>query len=255
MRISKYYFDCITDRGEVFLGYHALLGKSGLRLSYESFLRSCGGSLPERGESFLWPGRVGFENGSVRWEAGTLGVEGGWRGGMPPVECELYEGPGLRIAWHCLLPRGLAHVRFRDGRCVEGIGYVERLDLDLHCATLPFSALDWGRAHIEGHTLIWIRWRGGENRRWAWFDGEAVPVEFEGEPLSVIRFEGRAVELFCERPVEDRNPYLSAPRLVRLPLRRLLLAHEQKWLCRARLDQLAAGAAISEQVTWERTRC
>jgi hypothetical protein len=61
-------------------------------------------------------------------------------------------------------------VQIGDAR-LEGLGYLERLRLTVRPWKLPFRTLHWGRHLSAEHSLVWIDWRGGEERCWVWLDG------------------------------------------------------------------------------------
>jgi hypothetical protein len=64
----------------------------------------------------------------------------------------LLDSPDGVVDWHCELPR--AAVRLRAGDDVlEGIGYVERLELSLLPWRIPAREIRWGRFLAEGTSV------------------------------------------------------------------------------------------------------
>ena len=68
------------------------------------------------------------------------------------------------------MPRSLAQIDLAGSRYI-GIGYVERLTLTLPPWRLPFTFLLWGRHASASCSVIWIAWRGEDERCFIWHNG------------------------------------------------------------------------------------
>lgn len=255
MRISKYYFDCVCPDGTAFIGYSATAAQLCVRLGYESaVLVGADGVL--RSQSFgRQCGPIARSDGELSWIAPQLGLGGVWTATAGPLECDLCSTRALKIRWRCLMPRGVARVELPGGRSVSGSGYAEHLELELSRATPPFVSVQWGRAHLESETLVWIVWRGAINETWAWLNGAPVSAVLEGGAAPELRLASGVLKLAPQRTIEDRCLSSSVPRVLRFPLRQLLNAQENKLLCGAEYHgvngKVSHGTAISELVTWD----
>jgi hypothetical protein len=132
------------------------------------------------------------------------------------------------------------------GDAFEGLGYVERLRLTLPLSKLPFRTLRWGRHVSTRHSLIWIDWAGGSDRRWVWLDGEELRVTaLSGDAPSELP-NGVAFCVRDRRDVQDR-PVLAAlgllpPALARRVAGDIAGMHEHKMVSRSSI--VLNGGAI-----------
>jgi hypothetical protein len=64
-------------------------------------------------------------------------------------------------------------VMMSDGTALSGLGYAERLTLDLAPWRLPITELRWGRwiAADGGRSMVWIDWRGSRPLTAVFVDG------------------------------------------------------------------------------------
>ncbi len=285
--LRKWYLDCVTARGDAFIGYSARLRWDALRLRYTSAL-----VVPATGDatetlSFLPVGAPSPTPRGLRWRCRRLGLVGAWHARAAPIERRLL-GHGeaeAGIEWCCVAPAARARVHVR-GSSLPGLGYAERLTLALEPWRLPFHTLHWGRFLAAGHSLVWIVWEGdaaaghgaaalpsaapeqlvqppaGASRP----PGSACFVFWDSRPCEVVEFSpsrlvtagGAVLELARER-VLRAGPIVSAslralPCLgARVPSS-FLAAREEKWLSRGclRPGRLSSapltGWAIHEMV-------
>ncbi len=227
-RLSKWYMDCVSDEGEVFLAYWAELRWRAVRLNYASVLGGCS-SLRET------PAPV-WSDGVLRWNAPPLGVTGTWRALDPPVRESLLEGA---CNWNCVAPRARAEVRL-GGRAIRGLGYAEHLTMTVSPWRLPIDELRWGRFLSETEGVVWIEWSGEKSASLRWHNGvrSAGALEVEFRDREVLR-EGKLVETALR----------VIPNVHKLFPARILGLRESKWRSRAALGP-AEGWAIHEVVRW-----
>ena len=85
LELSKWYLDCITSEGDVFIAYAARLRGLGLRLSYSSILTCRAGVVLEqtslRGVETPRPHGAG-----LAWSSRPLGVRGVWTPDHAPLD-------------------------------------------------------------------------------------------------------------------------------------------------------------------------
>ncbi len=256
--LSKWYLDCVTDAGDVFVGYAARLGFRGVELGYSGVLN--GG---ERGGTrtatslrhFSEPRRHGS---ALLWSATSLGVRGLWASDARPVERRLLEQDGGVLDWSCLQPRARVAVRGRRGKAWKGLGYAENVRMTIRPWRLPIDELRWGRFVSAEETLVWIDWRGPRPLTLLFRNGEQLQGARVGDSGVTAEADGTVLEL-------NGHDTLRVGRLVStalsrvLPLRKLLPekilnAHECKWRSRGVLkrgrERVAEGWAIHEVVRW-----
>lgn len=256
MKLSKWYFDCVTDSGRPFIGYAATLRFGGLSIPWSA--------------SRFWDDnetlRQGFTRHSVRQEGDALhlhlpryATDGVWEGGRACEALTLREDETTRIRWQVLRPRSRVRLRL-DGRVHTGFGYVERLDLDLRVPRLPFGELHWGRfmADAGGEWCIWIGWRNGCDHTWVLAgDGATSRLwrEAEFHEQAVVLPQG-SVTLTPVRNLTDAAISGHFPAWLTAAFARALGAgRERKFLSRAEYcsptGQRLSGWALHEIVTWQ----
>lgn len=249
--LEKYYLDCVTPEGGVFLGYWGRARYRGVALEYASALADSGARYSlRRGQA------PREQDGALRWEAPALEVSGEWRAREQPVASTVYESAAGRIDWECRQPAADARVRLAGGREIAGLGYAERLRMTIPPWRLPLRTLRWGRFLTEGECWVWIDWQGPHVARFAFRNGGAIALDaVEDGGLRAaeahLRFDrGRVL-----RSGELGATALAALRGVRRALPRGVFAiQEHKWLSRAVLTEPGRapreGWAIHEVVQW-----
>ncbi len=160
------------------------------------------------------------------------------------------------MRWHPVLLAAEVELTLR-GQLLSGVGYLERLRIDVAPWRLPIEELRWGRFHGAGRSIVWIEWRGASPLRLCLVDG----VEVEVGALADEGFEfadGARLELTPRAVLRDGRlgQTVLRERLFRwLPLPRSIRAmHETKWLASGRFTDrggvTSAGFAIHEVVRW-----
>jgi hypothetical protein len=208
-RLDKWYFDCVSPGGGVFIGYAAKLRWGPVRLSYGARITAPGGAAAPGGagarqRQSLSFGTVVEGADRLEWDNASLGVRGTWTGEEGIANTVLLEGPDGGIEWRCVKTNAAVRLRV-DGTDVAGAGYVERLTLTVPPWRLPFTELRWGRyvaADLRDHA-VWIDMRGGTRRSWVWLDGErAAGASVENDR---VRIGDRELRFEASRPVRCEN--------------------------------------------------
>ncbi len=253
-QLSKWYLDCVGERGEALIVYWAELRWHRLAVRYASALFFAGGQFRER--SSLRAGQAPqLCGGLVEWSSDALDSSGVWRNAaQTSIHRVLYrKGKGM-LEWRCLQPLAEASVRC-VGQKISGPGYAECITLTLAPWDLPMEELRWGRAHFPGRSVIWIDWTGPEARRLVFVDakeveGVQVTDSLVSSPRTTIKLTGRRV--LREGPVV-RTSVGSIPGVRQALSRTGLLIDEHKWLSAATLEEAGVtlqGSAIHEVVRW-----
>jgi hypothetical protein len=255
-QLVKWYADCVSDDGDVFIGYAAELRWRALRLHYASVLE-CGRNQEARSRFSLLENPAPEEQGdTVGWRVPALGISGAWRALAPSLRQVLLSTAAGTVEWHCLRPCARADVRTRAKRLC-GFGYLERLNLTLPPWRLPIRELRWGRFLSDSDSLVWIDWRGSHAVQSVFHNGAAVAagrVEDDGLSLAngaVLSYQ----ESFPLRAGALGDTVLAAlPRVRSLLPARILQLRESKWCSLATLrippDREIRGWAIHECVEW-----
>jgi hypothetical protein len=261
-RLSKWYMDCVTDAGAMFVAYAARLEWGLLALRYAATLVHAGeGDGEARSEStLLGVHEPSCAEGAIEWECERLRVEGRWTSEAPPVRVTMFESAEGKVSWTCHQPR--ARVRAcLGGAQLEGLGYAEHVELTLPPWSFPIDELRWGRFIGRDRSLVWVDWRGPHEKRVVALDG--VLLEDTRVEDHAVSCEGGRVALSIEETRVLRHGRLGAkalaglvsglePRGIRLPLR-ILQVDERKARGRGVLRAHGGtdgGAIVHEVVRW-----
>lgn len=256
--IAKWYFDCVTPEGHVFIGYLGHLRWKSLAVHFQSALvhRNRDGTR----ETFSW--RRGtpphIQQNSVQWNSKALRISGAWSALESSVETRIFESQEGNVDWQCVQPRARATVRIGTAKGLHGFGYAEHLRLTIPPWRMPLKELRWGRFLSESESVVWIDWRGGYSRRIVLLDGCQVQAEKITDRQVV--FEGNEAVLDLDEICVLREGTLAEgalhiPRKLTalLPFQALSI-HECKWRSRGVLRRGNAapstGWAIHEVVQW-----
>ena len=231
--LTKWYLDCVTADGDVFIGYSALLSFKALHLTFSNVLTFSASGAVESKVSFGSSPIPRSEGDTIRWTCPQLHVGGRWRARCAPVASDLYERDGGVLRWSCLQPAAEVSV-VRGSDLFAGLGYAECLELSIPPWELPISELRWGRFVSESEALVWIDWRGAHPLTCISHNGSALtPGRVTDESVQV---EGISLDL-TDRTVIRHEPLLSLgldqiPGMKKLIPLRMLRADECKWRSR-----------------------
>ena len=255
-QLTKWYADCVGHNGDAVIVYYGIARWRAITLQYTSILEAAFGKQATARYS-LRKSPTPVERGTtIRWQAKSLGITGVWERLDPPFETKIYASREGVVQWRCLHPRSRATVNLGDGRVLQGLGYLERLDMTVAPWKLPIEELRWGRFSSDSDSLVWINWRGAHSCRIVLHNGlpcSASAIEEDEITLN------RTVRLRVARGDVLRKGALGAtalaviPRLVRLLPNKMLKVQECKWRSRAELrrgESNSSGWAIHEVVTW-----
>lgn len=196
----------------------------------------------------------------MKWQNPALKIAGEWNSLHPSVEEKLLEDDGEFIKWSCLQP--LSEVKVQLGESlIEGLGYTERLDLEINPQNLPFDTLRWGRFSAKDTSIVWIEWRGEIPLKLVYVNG----VKYENVDISdeSIQIYDVHLELKLTESLEFRKGSLldtvfkNLQWLVkRFPLK-MLSIFECKWCSKGVLvdkqeeKSVKSGWSIHEIVVWK----
>jgi hypothetical protein len=254
-RLEKWYLDCVSSDGTVFIAYAARLKWGPIGLCYGATItRAKDGRLIQR--QSLSFGRLNRGRGSISWCNDGLKASGEWTGGERIARTLIVDEPSGRIEWQCLSANGAVHVR-TDGRAMTGSGYVEKLSMTLPPWKLPFTELRWGRFISDDRHdyAVWIDLRGRTQRNWIWVNSdEAVTGTVDGDE---VRTDGAQLTLGSSQTVRAGNiarmllgRFAFLERL--LPERlRAIQEDKQSSSCLLRTEgSESRGSSINEVVRW-----
>ena len=254
--LSKWYLDCVSDRGEVFIAYVASLRWQALILNYSSTLhRQCDGQTETKTSLRESPApQVGS---SIEWSSTPLNVTGTWTALARPIQRVLLESEAGSIEWNCLQPNATVEICIGNGRRMAGLGYVEHLAMSIPAWQLPIKELRWGRFLSNSDALVWIDWRGATPLNLVFYNG----LQIKDVLITDHGFAAAEMALVLQENVVVREGPLIKTALSMIPgIRRLLPfqvlgTYECKWLGRGTLKKTAGeaanGWAIHEVVRWE----
>lgn len=239
--------DCVSDNGDLFIGYSASVAWGWLRLSYSLTLRSYAdgrrAEISTARQAFP-PHEVNVEHATGsewEWNCPPLSIQGFWRATAKPLSPRiLFSGPDGQIVWTCHVPAGEASINGADTFALSGVGYMEHLHVTIPPWRLPMEELRWGRFLSGDDALVWIQWSGVQPVGLLLYNGKEQPdpsisddeVSSAEVRLILIRNLGRVVQ-----QGELGGKALSGlSYLVRwLIPRRILETVETKWLSPAEL--------------------
>lgn len=255
-RLLKWYLDVITDQGTVLILYAARVHWGRVRVGYASVLHASDVGPPREEGTIRRVEQPRLRGDVLTWQNEPLGICGRWQRDAPPIRRTLARGPDGAIRWTCHMPRARATVQCGDV-AISGLGYVESLRLTIPPSKLPFRTLRWGRHVSLQHSLIWIDWAGGDDRRWVWLDGEEQPAATLTDAALSGLTGGGELRLHGAREVRDRQVLGSltdvAPALTRRIAGGIAGMHEHKQVSRSSIvrggQALDHGWALHEVVT------
>jgi hypothetical protein len=253
-RLSKWYLDCVSERGEVLIGYWAELRWRRIAAHYASAMLFADGRLHERSSLRAGPAPR-LAGGLLEWSCAALKTSGVWSAAAhPPINRVLYCHGAGKLEWLCIQPLAVASVRLGE-RQISGHGYTERITLTIAPWELPIEELRWGRAHFAGRSVVWIDWTGSEPARLLLVDGKEVEgVQITdalvSTPHTTVKLNGRRV--LREGPIAGTSAG-TVPGVRQALSKAGLLIDEHKWLSSATLEEGGVtlhGNAIHEVVKW-----
>jgi hypothetical protein len=245
--------DCVAADGTAVIAYWARLTWGLVRVVYASTLVRQGGQLTEIATLHGGPEPICDSHG-ITWHCDRLRASGHWNALTGPVSRTLLESNEGSILWHCLVPRASGRVVLTRYGVVEGLGYVERLDMTLRPWKLPIQELRWGRIVTGNSGAVWIAWQGPRPLTLALVNGCDVATPEIGE--SGLTWQGGRLDLEAGSLLREGPLGTSVlghiPLVARVTPRRLYDTFERKDLRRGTLHgvdgRVESGWAIDEIV-------
>ena len=256
--LSKWYLDCVSGAGDVFIGYAALLQWKAFTLKYSSVLEKQKDRPTEVRTSLVRFAAPQITGSLLSWSSESLGINGTWKALSAPFERTLFESEAGDIKWRCLQPRAEADIYIGKDRRLHGLGYAEHIAITIAPWQLPIEELRWGRFLSESGSLVWIDWRGPHPLRLVLHNGvEAETAQVTDSEVSF--YEGRQILRLEEKQILREGALINTalsviPGIGKILPLRSLNTYECKWRSRGFLKDSAApeseGWAIHEIVRW-----
>jgi len=254
-RLDKWYLDCVTDDGAVFIGYAARLGIGPVRMTLGATLWSPPSGPASSQLSVALNRLPRLSDEGVEWVSRGLGLAGAWRGRPVAIRQTLLETPSHSVEWRCHLPACAVEVDFPAGR-LGGSGYAEQLLLRGGPRDLPLEELHWGRFVAGVEYVVWIEWVGRRSLRRVVFNGsEQVATRADEEQVrwgtGTLHFQDTR-SLRCG---SVGSAAFGGSRVLRqLVPRSWATWTEEKWVSRGLLEKadgsVLEGWAVHERVRW-----
>jgi hypothetical protein len=248
--LRKWYLDCTAPDGEVMILYHATLRWNLVRMKWGGLLHKKEPSARPLQQSTLRPGpEPERHSGRILAANESLDVVGEWTLETPPHDRVLLERDDGHVRWCCCAPGASCRVRIA-GRCIEGRGYGELLEMNMPPWKLPIRELRWGRWLDDHSSIVWIDWRGERPLSLLLSNGVEVPGAVEDDRVSV----DGGPTLRLDRSGFLRDGELGATVLRGLPVLggrippAIARTRETKWLSRGVCSNGAVGWAVHERV-------
>ena len=163
--LGKWYFDCVSPRGDCVIAYRARLRYGAVKLAYASLITRAHDDERSQSRSTLRSTPLPRTSaGAVSWAAPSIGLAATFRGTLADVERVLYETDQGRVMYACVLSRATADVHVGNRQPITGDGYVEHVSITVAPWSLPIDELRWGRFIGRTSSLMWIDWRGQHRR-------------------------------------------------------------------------------------------
>ena len=253
--LIKWYLDCVSEEGEVFIGYSARLRWRAVSVHYSSSFQLRDGE-PEETSSLRRSSQPVSEGAVLAWRCPSLQLNGKWSALEEPLEATVYDSELGAVEWQCLQPRASAEVESCGLGNMSGLGYAERLTLSVPPWRIPIRELHWGRFLSATDSLIWIDWRGEHSTQLVFSNG--APARASRLKETGLLLDDGTTLLLDDRKALRNGPLggvLSrVPGLGSLVPGRIFDAREQKWRSRGVLrrpdGRRVTGWAIHEVVTW-----
>jgi hypothetical protein len=252
--------DCVSDAGDVFIGYAATLRWKAFSIGYTSILEQRHGQPTEARTSLLGFSPPEISGSTLKWSSDPLDIKASWHGLSSPITRTIFESKAGDIKWRCIAPIAGAEVQIRDRPLLNGLGYAEQISLSIPPWQLPIDELRWGRFLSDRDSLIWIDWRGPQPFTLVFHNG--LPVEKGQVADDEVKTDNcRLVIDEKGRRVLREGPLISTalsmiPGISRAIPRRILNAYEAKWCSRGVMTNTdntdSVGWVIHEVVRFTR---
>ena len=257
-RLAKWYLDCVSADGNLFIGYAASLSVGAIPLHLVGRVTMIDGKVRQEAAA-TWADQAPTETGAeLTWRCQKLELVGTWKARLPSATKTIFERDEGRVVWHCAQPLADASVVWSGNARLRGLGYAERLEMDIGPLDMGLTRLHWGRFLSDDTSLVWIKWTGKESRLIVFHNGAEMPgASLENDRLIV----GKELHLQWNDSVPIRTGQLKDSVLPSLPLLKKVLPDwigritEHKWRSRGKLmrgdNPGSDGWVIHEEVIFE----
>jgi hypothetical protein len=256
--LTKWYLDCVSEEGDLFIGYAARIRLGLVTLPLTGKLRRFKKEVSSD-SSVDWllqmPARKGE---SLEWRNRAIGISGTWSPMADAIDLKLVKSMDGNVRWSGVQPMSRVSLDFGDGNRMNGIGYVELVDMSLPPWKLGLTNLRWGRFLSPSDQVVWIIWDGKFACSRILHNGSVL----DGADCTdnQIRL-GKHGVLSLEQGEPLRSGVIDDTVLAKIPFARKLLPsfirtiEETKWICRGRLicadGAESTGWIIHERVSFE----
>jgi len=258
--LSKWYLDCVSEAGDVFICYAATVRWNALSVNYSSLLEKRSAGPPTMRTSLRGFSTPEIYGSVIKWSSPSLSLAASWRARSPPIERTIFQSELGEIRWSCLAPIADAEINLKDRPCQLGLGYAEHMSMSIPPWQLPIDELRWGRYLSDDDHLTWIDWHGPHPLTLVFHNGNTIDgarvtdgeIICAGSRLTISRT-GRSVL----REGKLTNTALAMiPGIRNLIPSRILDAYETKWCSKGSMKNPggsdSAGWVIHEVVRWGR---
>ncbi|MBX7172712.1 MAG: hypothetical protein K1X72_17210 [Pyrinomonadaceae bacterium] len=253
--------DCIDENGNIFIGYIGIVKWRKFSFNYSNFLFY--DALKDEFKADYSIKKSPFPEWTypqLKWTHQSLKIDGEWNSLQSSVEEKLLQEDERFINWSCFQPLTKTKVQLGE-RLIEGLGYAEKLDLEIDPQNLPFETLRWGRFTADETSIVWIEWQGEIPLKVVYLNG----VKYENVDISEesIQIYDANLELKLTESLELRKGSLLDTvfknlhwLIKRFPLK-MLSTFECKWRSKGVLvdknaeNSIKSGWAMHEIVIWE----
>jgi hypothetical protein len=256
--LQKWYMDCISYSGDVFIGYYALLRWKFLKLQYSNFLLYNENNGVSTFSSFKNNPPPEVKKSTIRWKPEKLRLEGQWDAIAIPFEREIIKTNDGSIIWECYQPLSEVRIDIGERKKITGLGYVEKIEMTLKPWLFPFKQLNWGRFHTETKYIVWVDFSGELNYSLLFFDG--IPIEgCKIEEKRIMDNSGSLILTLSESKTLRKGPLISTvfsslPGINKVIPSKILFIDETKYLSKGILNKenklTGSGWSIHEIVNF-----
>ena len=252
--------DCVSDAGDVFIGYVATVRWKAFSLNYSSILLQTRGEISTTHTSLRAVKVPEFSLPTIEWSSEPLRTNASWTADCMPIERTIFDSDAGDVKWLCIAPIAEAEVNVAGKPFCTGLGYVEHLSMSIAPWQLPIDELRWGRYLSKHEHLTWIEWRGPNPLTFVFHNGKAVvgaevcddAIMFGDRRLTIVETDRRVLR----EGQLSRTTLAMIPGVRKLIPHRILDAHEIKWCSKGTMNHAGVmeskGWAIHEVVTWAR---
>jgi hypothetical protein len=256
--LSKWYADCVTDKGDAAILYHAELRLGVLPIHYESLLLKRWDSPARALYSLGRHSSPALEGASIKWNSQSWNTRANWVDLGEAHHEVLFESDSGSLQWNCIAPRATASVQMDSGDSLNGWGYAEYLKLSVAPWRLPIRRLRWGRFVNANDAIVWIDWSGPHAKQVVYLNGSSLSAASITDHEVAVTGGEAVLHLEDSQVIRDgllgKTALAVFPKFSELFPDSVLKMRECKWVSRAVLRRPgcpdSAGTAIHEVVEW-----